>query len=29
MDFRELVIKNRTYRRFYQDVEIARETWRN
>lgn len=26
MDFRELVIKNRTYRRFYQDVEITRET---
>jgi len=26
MQFRELVEKNRTYRRFYQDVEITRET---
>lgn len=26
MDFKELVAKNRTYRRFYQDVEITRET---
>jgi nitroreductase len=26
MEFRELVTKNRTYRRFYQDVEITMET---